>query len=78
MKGDEFGIFPTHILLATDGSEQANLAAMAAIDLAKSTGSRLHVVAVGRTFPGAAIYKIYAEEAREDSGARPRRYSTSR
>ncbi len=60
------GIFPTRILLATDGSEQANLAAMTAIDLAESTGSRLHVVAVGRTFPGAAIYKIYAEEAKED------------
>ena len=60
------GIFPTRILLATDGSEHANLAAMTAIDLARSTNSRLHVVAVGRTFPGAAIYKVYAEEARED------------
>ena len=60
------GIFPTRILLATDGSEQANMAAMTAIDLAESTGSRLHVVAVSRTFPGAAIYKIYAEEAKED------------
>ena len=59
-------IFPGHILLATDGSEQANLAAMTAIDLAQSTGSRLHVVAVGRTFPTAAVYKIYAEEASED------------
>ena len=66
MEGDGLGIFPTRILLATDGSEQANLAAMTAIDLAQSTGSRLHVVAVGRTFPGAAIYKVYAEEARED------------
>ena len=59
-------IFPTHILLATDGSEHANLAAMTAVDLAKSTGSRLHVVAVGRTFPGATIYRLYAEEASED------------
>ena len=59
-------IFPTRILLATDGSEHANLAAMTAIGLAKSTGSRLHVVAVGRTFPGAAIYKVYAEEASGD------------
>ncbi len=66
MKGDGLAIFPTHILLATDGSEQANLAAMAAIDLARSTDSRLHVVAVGRTFPAAAIYKDYAEEAGED------------
>ena len=65
-KGDGLGIFPTHILLATDGSEHANLAAMTAIDLARSTGSRLHVVAVGRTFPTSAIYKVYAEEASED------------
>ena len=60
------GIFPTHILLATDGSEQANMAAMTAIDLARATGSRLHVVAVGRTFPGTVVYREYAEQAGED------------
>ena len=65
-EGEGLGIFPTRILLATDGSEQANLAAMTAVDLAQSTGSRLHVVAVGSTFPTRAIYKVYAEEARED------------
>ena len=58
-------IFPTHILLATDGSEHAHLAAGVAIDLAESTGSRLHVVAVGRQFP-AAVYDEYAEARRED------------
>ena len=58
-------IFPTHILLATDGSPHANLAAEVAVDLAQSTGSRLHVVAVGRTFP-AAVYDEYAESRRED------------
>ena len=58
-------IFPTHILLATDGSPHADLAAGVAVDLAKSTGSRLHVVAVGRTFP-AAVYDEYAESRRED------------
>jgi nucleotide-binding universal stress UspA family protein len=52
-------------LLATDGSPHAQLAAMTAVDLAQSTGSRLHVVAVGRTFP-AAFYEVYAEAARED------------
>jgi nucleotide-binding universal stress UspA family protein len=52
-------------LLATDGSPQAELAAMVAIDLAESTNSRLHVVAVGRTFP-AAVYEVYTETARED------------
>jgi nucleotide-binding universal stress UspA family protein len=34
-------------LLATDGSEDANLASSAAADLAKSTNSELHVVYVG-------------------------------
>ena len=58
-------IFPAHILLATDGSPHAELAATVAIDLAESTNSRLHVVAVGRTFP-AAVYEAYAETARED------------
>jgi nucleotide-binding universal stress UspA family protein len=58
-------IFPTHILLATDGSPHAELAAMTALDLAESTNSRLHVVAVGRTFP-AAIYEVYAKARGED------------
>ena len=55
-------IFPTHILLATDGSPHAELAAKTAVDLAQSTGSRLHVVAVGRTFT-TAVYEAYAEDA---------------
>jgi nucleotide-binding universal stress UspA family protein len=38
--------FPTKILLATDGSEKAGLAAQTAIDLAGKTGSELHVVHV--------------------------------
>src|SRR5829696_1067478 len=39
-------IFPTKVLLATDGSEEAELASRTAADLAKSTGSELHVVYV--------------------------------
>jgi nucleotide-binding universal stress UspA family protein len=39
--------FPAKILLATDGSEDAALAARAAISLARDTGSELHVVHVG-------------------------------
>jgi nucleotide-binding universal stress UspA family protein len=39
-------IFPTRILLATDGSEEADLASRTAADLAESTGSELHVVYV--------------------------------
>jgi nucleotide-binding universal stress UspA family protein len=36
--------FPTKILLATDGSEEAILAAKTAADIAQQTGSELHVV----------------------------------
>jgi len=39
-------IFPTKILLATDGSEEAASAARTAADLAQKTGSELHVVLV--------------------------------
>src|SRR5215207_190805 len=40
-------IFPAKIPLATDGSEEAVLAAWTAADLAESTGSELHVIHVG-------------------------------
>ena len=43
--------FPTKVLLATDGSEDAALAARAAADLSKATGSELHVVHVLPRFP---------------------------
>jgi nucleotide-binding universal stress UspA family protein len=39
-------IFPTRILLATDGSREADLASRTAADLAQSTGSELHVIFV--------------------------------
>jgi nucleotide-binding universal stress UspA family protein len=65
MRESRSRIFPARILLATDGSPHAELAAMTAVDLAESTGSRLHVVAVGRTFDP-AVYEVYAETARED------------
>jgi nucleotide-binding universal stress UspA family protein len=42
-------IFPTKILLATDGSRGANLAAHTAVDLAGKTGSELHVIFILRT-----------------------------
>ena len=40
-------IFPTKILLAVDGSEEATLAARTATDIAEKIGSELHVVLVG-------------------------------
>ena len=51
-------IFPTKILLATHGSEDAELAAKTAVNLAKSTASELHVVDV---FPGPAYVHPYYE-----------------
>jgi nucleotide-binding universal stress UspA family protein len=40
-------IFPTTILLATDGSREAQLAAATAADLARRTDSGLHLIHVG-------------------------------
>ena len=47
-------IFPTKILLATDGSEEAQLALSAAVDQANSTNSELHLVTVGPWNPDPA------------------------
>jgi nucleotide-binding universal stress UspA family protein len=44
-------IFPTKVLLATDGSEEALLAATAAAGLSTMTGSELHVLTVGPEYP---------------------------
>src|SRR4051812_10128858 len=38
--------FPTIVLLATDGSKDAELAATTAVDLTNSTNSELHIVFV--------------------------------
>ena len=67
-------IFPTRILLATDGSEEAQLATLRAVDLAQRTDSELHVVHVGVvptllvSYPGTLGYhgKLY-EQIREQS-----------
>jgi nucleotide-binding universal stress UspA family protein len=40
-------IFPTTILLATDGSKEAELAATTAAELSESTDSELHLIHVG-------------------------------
>ena len=39
-------IFPTKILLATDGSREAQLAASTAADIANTTNSELHLLTV--------------------------------
>jgi nucleotide-binding universal stress UspA family protein len=49
-RGDPIS-FPTKILVTTDGSEEAGLAASTAADIAGRTGSELHVVHVGKVAP---------------------------
>jgi nucleotide-binding universal stress UspA family protein len=61
--------FPTRILLATDSSEEAELAALRAVELADATDSELHVVHVGvvpiflKSYPGTLGYerRLYEE-----------------
>ena len=50
-------IFPTKILLATDGSKEAELATRTAADLAQKTGSELHMIHVFGIAPvGTPVY----------------------
>jgi nucleotide-binding universal stress UspA family protein len=44
-------IFPTNILLATDGSKEAERARTTAVDMATTTGCELHVVTVASGHP---------------------------
>ena len=53
--------FPTRMLLAMDGSEDAGRAALAAVDLSKRTGSELHVVHVVPQFPRYAYPGVTSE-----------------
>jgi nucleotide-binding universal stress UspA family protein len=74
-------IFPTRILLATDGSKEAELASSSAADLAKRTGSELHIVYVRHMppafyeSPGAwaldpDLQKRMEEHAEEEAGTK--------
>src|SRR3712207_2976954 len=51
-------IFPTRILLATDGSREAELAASTANDIANATNSELHLLTVAPGNPD-PIYHIH-------------------
>lgn len=44
-------VFPTRLLLATDGSPDAGRAAQTAVELSQQTGSELHLVHVGEFLP---------------------------
>ena len=59
------GPLPEKILLATDGSEDAKLAARAAADLCTKTGAELHIIHAWQYVPHPALDpEHYEEEAR--------------
>ena len=58
-------VFPTKILLATDGSEDARRATEASADLAGKSGSELHVVHVWHDVPGFAHAFVKRELRRQ-------------
>ena len=60
---DRMDIFPTKILLATDGSEDAALATRAAADLSSRTGCELYVV---HAWQFVAPYSAYPGEVLEN------------
>jgi nucleotide-binding universal stress UspA family protein len=64
-------IFPTKILLATDGSREAELAATTASDLANATNSELHIVHVGELLPS-LLAQTEVEPAQLEREARER------
>lgn len=55
-------IFPTKILLVTDGSRDAELALRTAVDLANSTTSELHVVTVAPGYPSYDVRNLAVVE----------------
>src|SRR5919112_4887971 len=66
-------IFPTTILLATDGSEEAQLAATTAADIAEKTTSELHVLTVGPDYP---LYELPEHAAEFEDVLRENRRET--
>ena len=57
--------FPTKVLLATDGSKEADLAATTAADLAEKTNSELHIVTVADDPYLATDFTLHFPEAAE-------------
>ncbi len=58
-------IFPTQILLATDGSDESKLATEAATELSRETGSEVHLVYVLPTPAQLIGHHLYTDEVRE-------------
>jgi nucleotide-binding universal stress UspA family protein len=61
-RDEEMSIFPTKILLATDGSKEARLAAQAAAELSKDTGSEVHIAYVLPSPSELRGHHLYSEE----------------
>src|SRR3712207_1567310 len=57
-------VFPTKILLATDGSGDAAQAGEAAVDLARRSGSELHLVHVWHDVPSPYAHAFVKRELR--------------
>ena len=70
-------IFPTKIVLAIDGSEEATLAARTAADIARKTGSELHVAYVTpvpvAADPSLDVLRV-SEEAEQSAKKRARQF----
>jgi nucleotide-binding universal stress UspA family protein len=62
-------VFPTRILLATDGSKDAVLAARAAADLSKATGAELHLVYAWQVGVGPRLEAYLRRQAGRDACA---------
>ncbi len=58
-------VFPTQILLATDGSDEAKMATQAATELSRETGSEVHVIYVLPTPAQLIGHHLYSDEVRE-------------
>ena len=66
-------VFPTKVLVATDGSEDSQLAARVAVELAQKTSSELHVVYV-LPWPDVGVRDLWGfdDKAREEAEVRGR------
>jgi nucleotide-binding universal stress UspA family protein len=58
-------VFPTTILLATDGSDEGKLATQAAAELSRDTGSEVHLVYVLPSPAQLIGHHLYSDEVRE-------------
>ena len=59
-------MYPTKILLATEGSKESALAVRTAVELANATGSELHVAHAISTAPQRPYPRHYEREQSED------------